>query len=349
MDSHPTLPLRSGEEGGPRLGPDPGVGWTQPASSPSDGRRVFITLGHAESQRPRYGLHIILFLLTVLTTLFAGAQYQISFMMHESVPLNPFDIMMRLLQHPSYLIYGLPFSFTLLGILFSHEMGHYIACRYYGINATLPFFIPMPIGPVGTFGAFIRIKSPITRKKALFDIGIAGPIAGFVMAVPALIIGVQASRVVDLTALSGQGYVVEVFGEPLLYKAVASLAHHGVMGDLYLHPIGFAAWFGLLATAFNLLPMGQLDGGHVLYAVTGRRFRLLSRFFWIATLAGGVLWFGWIVWAVLIRFVTGLDHPPTYDEDQPIGTARLLLFCIAIAIFVVCFIPVPISVQEISK
>ncbi|MBI2841206.1 MAG: site-2 protease family protein [Acidobacteria bacterium] len=318
------------------------MGWAQLSSSQSDGRRVFITLGHAESQRPRYGLHIVLFLLTVLTTLFAGAESQISFVTQQSGPLNPFDVTVKLLQHPSYLIYGLPFSFTLLGILFSHEMGHYIACRYYGINATLPFFIPMPFGPVGTFGAFIRIKSPITRKKALFDIGIAGPIAGFVMTVPALIIGVYAARAIDLSPLYGKGYEIYYYGEPLLYRAVAFLFQRGVEGELMLHPIGFAAWFGLLATAINLLPMGQLDGGHILYAVTGRHFRVLSRVFWILTLAGGVLSIGWIIWALLIRFVVGLDHPPTYDEDEPIGTARMVLFCVAIAIFILCFMPVPI-------
>ncbi|MEW6368128.1 MAG: site-2 protease family protein [Acidobacteriota bacterium] len=266
--------------------------------------------------------------------------------MNGPMGLGPFEFVQRLMMHPRYLLYGLPFSFTLLGILFSHEMGHYMACRYYGIRATLPYFIPVPFGPIGTFGAFIKIKSPIMSKKALFDVGIAGPIAGFVMAVPAMVVGIWASRVVDLSAMVG-GYA-EVYGEPLLYQMLARLILGDVKGDVFLHPIAFAAWFGCLATAFNLFPIGQLDGGHILYSVIGRRFRYLSRFFWWCTIAiGAWLWPGWLFWAFL-TLMLGLDHPRTWFENDSLGTGRMILFLLAVLMFILCFIPVPISIQQIG-
>src|SRR6202030_1767126 len=164
---------------------------------------------------------------------------------------------------------GLWYSATILAILGCHEMGHYLACRYYDVDASLPFFLPAPLLLTGTFGAFIRIREPIPTKRMLFDIGIAGPIAGFVVAVPALFIGLWMSRLVQLPPdFSGVS-----LGEPLLFKLASQLVW-GTTADtvsLNLHPIGFAAWFGLLATALNLFPIGQLDGGHISYAVLGRR------------------------------------------------------------------------------
>jgi len=298
----------------------------------------------AQPPRPTYRLNLLLFVLTVLTSLVSGAYYQISFSRSKPIPIGQGEFLLRLIDQPSYLLYGLPFCFTLLGILFAHEMGHYLACRYHGIVSTLPYFLPAPFGPVGTFGAFIKIKSPITNKKALFDVGIAGPIAGFVLAVPAMVIGLASSRVVDPSQMVPEGWAVEVIGEPLLYKIIALfVAPPG--GDIYLHPIAFAAWFGLLATALNLFPIGQLDGGHILYAVLGRWHRYISRGFWAVTLVlAATHWPGWFVWG-LLTFLLGLDHPRTWDEHESIGRGRFVLFLVALAIFVLCFVPAPISLQ----
>lgn len=302
------------------------------------------------ADRPKYWLHALLFFFTILTTLFTGMLQQVAFMSDRPMAMDLANLPMRLIQHPQYLLYGLPYSFTILMILLAHEMGHYVACKYYGISATLPFFLPAPIGFVGTFGALIRIKSSFPSKKALFDVGIAGPIAGFLLAVPALAIGISASKVADMSSLPNGDYEVYIFGEPLLYKALVHLLRPGLHGDLQLHPIGFAAWFGIFATAFNLLPISQLDGGHVVYALTGRRFRLYSRLCWACMMFVGVMYsFVWFLPGVLIFFILGLDHPPTTNEDQSVGRGRLLLFLVAILIFALSFMPVPFTREFVHQ
>jgi membrane-associated protease RseP (regulator of RpoE activity) len=238
-----------------------------------------------------------------------------------------------------YLSGGPRLAIGLVSILLAHEMGHYIACRIYRVDATLPFFIPAPfLSLVGTLGAFIRIRGRIPHRRALFDIGIAGPLAGFVVCLPVLLLGILESRVV-LTDLDSGIYL----GEPLLFQwAVRAL--RGPIPDAFtlsLGPLGLAAWFGLLVTALNLLPIGQLDGGHVTYALLRRRAALISRIgSWVCLL---LIYFGpnWLVWSILLR-ILGRRHPPTWDDVAPVGRGRIGLGIFGLLVFVMCFVPNPI-------
>ena len=249
------------------------------------------------------------------------------------------------------LVRGLWYSGTILAILGCHELGHYFACRYYDVDASLPFFIPVPPPFLtGTMGAFIRIREQIPSKRMLFDIGIAGPIAGFVVAVPALFIGLAMSHVVRLPANSSD--MLEL-GEPLLFK-FASWVIWGVQADGYslnMHPMAFAAWFGLLATALNLFPIGQLDGGHISYSVLGPRW---STYVTFAMVGGAIVLafftYSWIVWTgmmVVMLFVFGPRHPRVFDEEVPLDRTRLLLAAFAVVMFVLCFAPAPIRPMEL--
>lgn len=241
------------------------------------------------------------------------------------------------------LVGGWAYSATILAILGCHELGHYVACRYYDVDASLPFFLPVPITLTGTLGAFIRIREPIPYKRWLFDIGIAGPIAGFLVALPALVIGIAMSHVAPLRGESGL-----FLGEPLLLKAV-SWIFWGSMPDtqtLVLHPVAFAAWFGLLATALNLFPVGQLDGGHISYAVLGRR----STYVTVAMIGVAIVLSyrsaSWIVWTIVVTgmlFAFGVRHPPVLDEDVPLDASRKILAVVAAVIFALCFTPAPIQ------
>jgi membrane-associated protease RseP (regulator of RpoE activity) len=242
-----------------------------------------------------------------------------------------------LLFHPAVISAGLSFSLPLLGILLTHEMGHYVACRVHRLDATLPFFLPVPFG-IGTFGALIRIRSPIANKRELFDVGAAGPIAGFIATLPVLVVGLVLSHPV---AQMPPGRYIE-FGEPLAFHLLSKLFHPDIPngGDLWLHPVGFAAWFGLFVTALNLLPFGQLDGGHVTYAIFGKVQR---RFAWpllFVLVALGLRWIGWWLWAV-IALVMGVRHPWIADEEAPLDPRRRLLGWLCIVIFALCFTPQP--------
>jgi len=241
-------------------------------------------------------------------------------------------------SHPALLLPGLPFSLTLLAILLAHECGHFVACVYYGIDASLPYFLPAPTF-TGTLGAFIRIRSAIYSKRALFDVGIAGPIAGFIFLLPALSAGLALSKVVPNIALTGSLQ----FGTPPLLRFFEMLIFPGVpASDIYLHPIVRAGWVALFATALNLLPAGQLDGGHIIYALFGERHRLITRLFLLCLIPMGIFfWPGWLVWAVLLFFF-GRKHPSIYDA-QPLGRSRVQLAVLALAIFLVCFSLAPVS------
>jgi membrane-associated protease RseP (regulator of RpoE activity) len=245
---------------------------------------------------------------------------------------------------------GLWYSATVLFILGAHEMGHYLACRRYRIDASLPFFLPAPGTLIGTFGAFIRIRQPIWSKRVLFDIGIAGPIAGFVVAVPALIIGLGLSRVARVPP----NFVGLELGEPLLFRMVSWMLWGAVPEgySLNLHPMALAAWFGLLATLLNLFPIGQLDGGHISYAVFGRRSRVIT----LGTLAAAIVltfvsmsWFVWTILMAVMLFAFGPNHPPTLDEGVPLDPARRWLAVAALAIFVLCFTPAPIQPLDLIQ
>jgi membrane-associated protease RseP (regulator of RpoE activity) len=299
---------------------------------------------YAETRPERYWLHALLLLLTLLSTTVVGARYALDFSLNQPpFPGDYLDGLWEVLISPALLAAGLPFSLTLLTILSAHEMGHYIACVLYRVDASLPYYLPVPT-PIGTMGAFIRIRSPIYSKAALFDIGIAGPLAGFLFLLPALAIGLAWSKVIP--GISSQGFLI--FGTPLLQYGLSALIFPGVpAGDIYLHPVARAAWVGVLATALNLLPIGQLDGGHILYAFAGTRHRLLSRVFVGILLAMGlVLWWtadhvSWIVWSLLLLFF-GMRHPLIHDWRNP-GPWRAVLAVLALAIFIGSFCLIPLS------
>jgi membrane-associated protease RseP (regulator of RpoE activity) len=256
---------------------------------------------------------------------------------------RPFDFesdldgFVRIWHDPSFFMDGLPFSLTLLTILLAHEFGHYLTARYYQVDASLPYFLPAPT-LIGTFGAFIRIRSVILSKKILFDIGVAGPLAGFAMLLGPLATGMSLSRVVPGIATQGD----LVLGAPLLMRLFAMVQFHGVpFGDISLHPIARAAWVGLLATALNLLPIGQLDGGHIIYAFLGAKTKYLSRILVVLLVPLGIFFtYSWLVWAVLLFFF-GMKHPSIVDP-RPVGRARAWLAIAALMIFILSFTPVPI-------
>ena len=251
--------------------------------------------------------------------------------------------------HPSILLHGLPFSLTFLIILLAHELGHFFACRYYGIRCTPPYFIPVPISIAGTLGAFIRIKSHFQHKRALFDVGVAGPLAGFIFVVPALFIGIAHSRLIAKGAVPGG----ISFGEPLIFRWVGKLVlgYSPASQDMLAHPMAMAAWFGLLATCLNLLPIWQLDGGHIAYALLGKEAQRKVSIVTTAVLilASFIGWpipsylvFGLLLLGFGIRF--GFYHPPTLFEHEGVGRGRTVLGIIALIILLVSFTPVPITV-----
>jgi membrane-associated protease RseP (regulator of RpoE activity) len=244
-------------------------------------------------------------------------------------------------HNPSTLMLGIPFSFTLLSILLAHELGHYFTCRYYGIDASYPYFIPAPT-LIGTMGAFIRIKTPITTRRALFDVGISGPLAGFVVAIPALIVATLNCQAVVPLSLPD----TITLGNPLAITLLGKVLRPGLHpASISLQPVGCAAWVGLFATALNLLPIGQLDGGHILYAVFGERHKTVSRGLFLALVPLGVFcWAGWMVWAVVL-LVVGLRHPLVMASSEPLDKGRKILALVATLIFVLTFVPTPFAVR----
>ncbi|MDP8989180.1 MAG: site-2 protease family protein [Acidobacteriota bacterium] len=294
--------------------------------------------GLDERPRHRYWLHALLFLLTLLSTTVVGAGFAQSFAANRPSSFNG-DLYgyVRMWHQPSFLLQGLPFSLTLLTILMAHEMGHYLTARYYGVDVSLPYFLPAPT-LIGTMGAFIRIRSAIYSKRALFDIGIAGPIAGFVILLAPLAVGLSLSRVSPAAVRHSD----LIFGSPLLLQLFERMAFPGArMEDIYLHPMARAAWVGLLATALNLLPIGQLDGGHILYAFAGEKTRWLSRFFVALLIPMGIFFaYSWLLWAVLLFFF-GMRHPVIYDP-YPIGRARTWLGLAALIILILTFTLSPV-------
>jgi membrane-associated protease RseP (regulator of RpoE activity) len=287
----------------------------------------------------KHWLNGLLFGLTFTTVWFAGLLFGQSFLMAGAdAPPGFLD--------PRAVVLGGLYAVALMIILTGHELGHYLTCRRYGVLATLPYFIPGPPF-LGTFGAFIRIKSPVRFKHQIFDVGANGPLAGFALALPALVIGLAASRV---------GPFVETpdtitFGEPLLFRLLSGLFFGRVPDgwSLILHPVGFAGWVGLLVTSLNLIPLGQLDGGHIAYALLGRRARLLSRIMVGFLAVMGVLFhLTWLVLAAVILFFEfkskmRLRHPPVLDEDAPLGAKRTVLSLVVALVFVLSFIPDPIQ------
>lgn len=330
-----------------------------PKGQPEDGPPGQIPYQHAPREpwldprpysrqpRDRYWVHILLFSLAFLTTTIAGLNLARGF--ERNVTFADFDDWFGYTtawHHPALLIKGLPFSVALLAILMAHEMGHYVSAQYHRVDATLPFFLPVP-WLFGTMGAFIRIRSHIRTRRALFDIGVSGPVAGFVMLVVVLAIGVSLSKIVPGAA--GNGEIV--FGTPLLLQYMFRVKYPAVASaNILLHPVARAAWVGMLTTALNLLPIGQLDGGHILYAFLGERTRIISR-----VSVGAMILFGayqlysthlhaggnWLVWATALFFLA-LRHPTLYDS-QPLDGHRTWVGIGALGIFLLCFMANPVG------
>ncbi|MDL1971435.1 MAG: site-2 protease family protein [Candidatus Desulfofervidaceae bacterium] len=272
-------------------------------------------------------LHFLLFFVTFLTTTGAGA-LQAGF--------NPFSSLGAFLK-------GLPFSLTMMFILLSHELGHYFASRHHRVAVTLPYFIPAP-SLIGTFGAFIKIKASMPNRRVLFDIGIAGPLAGIIVSLPILAYGLIHSRII-ITSLPPKGLVL---GENLLLKFLTATIWGKLpeTAQIVLHPTAFAGWIGLFVTALNLIPVGQLDGGHIAYALLGEKYHgWLSRIMIISLVGLGFLgWQGWLIWAVLLLFL-GIGHPPPMDSFISLDRKRNILGVIALLIFILTFTPVPFSMH----
>ena len=294
--------------------------------------------------------HILFFLATVVTTTTSGWLPDVFFGALGGVFSNPvpsvvawvFTVGVVNLTSWAVIKQGLWYSIPALTILGAHEFGHYGYCRKYNVDATLPYFLPAPV-LTGTLGAVIRIKEPFPSKKALFDIGIAGPIAGFLMLLPFLYFGIAWSQLVPKATANGIP-----LGEPLLLKAM-SWWHFGKLGpetEVVLHPMAFAAWFGTIATALNLLPFGQLDGGHIAYAALGKRSAWASIGTLAVVIALAFVTPSWVLWAVVLTamaYLVGFSHPRIYDEHEPLDGKRIAVAVFALLMLIVCFTPFPIQ------
>jgi len=317
-----------------------------------------------------WAFHALLMLITLATATIAGVLFpfgRIDSLPHSdpgswlefiafvpTIPERYFALIATAIHHlatdTSYLIDGLSFSISLLFILIAHEMGHYVACRIYWVDATLPFFIPTPpmIGPAGTFGAFIRIKSPMPSRRAVFDIGVAGPIAGFIALIPVAIIGVLRLQEIPASRLEIPGDIS--FADPLFMRLLGAIFGHDPTVSVG-NPFFYAAWVGLLVTALNLIPSGQLDGGHAIYAVLGKKAHFFTgRIAFVIMSALSIIGFvfynspsGFLV-AVLLGVMLRVRHPDPYDQT-PLDTKRKLIALLTLVIFVLCFTPFPIRIN----
>ena len=266
-------------------------------------------------------LHIVLFFITLLSTLVAGTLQQ---------GINP-------IENPWLLWRGIPFSFTLLMILGAHEFGHYFVSRKHNIDVTLPYFIPAP-SFIGTFGAFIKMKSPIMDRRILLDVGAAGPLAGMCVTVPVLLTGLYLSEIRYEAVDSGFN-----LGSSLFFSFMNWIVHGSLPdnANVILHPIAFSGWIGLLVTCLNLLPVGQLDGGHVAYAVIGTKQRLVAKGVLVILVALGVTgWSGWLLWAGIL-IIMGTNHPPVIYDWIPLDKKRMIIGWVTLSIFVMTFTPAP--------
>jgi Zn-dependent protease len=300
---------------------------------------VHIKLNTRRRARPsRRWLYPLFALATLLTVLWAGG-------MHVGVDL---------LQEPARWYEGLPFALSLLGILVCHEMGHYLTARRYGVDVTPPLLLPVPNPLIGTFGAVIRMRSPVTDRKALFDIGLAGPLSGVVVSIVVIIIGLGSAEIInaaygELPLSYGPPAMIQILGMnvwlnlPPLFHLLRLLVV-GPLGSaeaLVLGPVGFAGWLGLFVTALNLIPVGQLDGGHIVYTSMRRAYKPLSTLALLAVLFFAFFWPGWLVWAAVLFFVSR-KRPAPLDDVTPLGRGRTLAGYGAMLLFLLCLTPVPV-------
>ena len=300
----------------------------------------------APTKPKRLGLAVLLFVVTFLTCLAAGRQFAISFANSQAASIDEFVVSLKLLyKDPTALAAGFPFAISLMAILLAHELGHYFACRHHGIRASYPYFIPAPT-LIGTLGAFILMRSPIRSRRALFDVGASGPLVGFVLAIPILIYGVVHSRIVP--GLNSPSANI-VFGVPLALRLLVQKIFPGADPlTVLLHPVGRAAWVGLFATALNLLPAGQLDGGHILRSLSPRLHRWLGWLVPAALAALGYFHAGvWLMWAGILLALRFLRIPAVYDQ-RPLDSTRTVLAIVTLLVMILCFMPVPLW-QSVSS
>jgi len=309
----------------------------------------------------RVWINYVMFVLTVLSVWFTGASYG------SSLPARVADWL-------PFLSSGLPFVVTMLGILLAHEFGHYLAARYHKVAVTLPYFIPFPLSPFGTMGAFIQLKAPPTNRRVLLDIGFAGPLAGFIVAVPVLIIGLLTSPVSPIPSVVPSGAAMSFEGNSILYvlakllvfgKLLPTPASYGglppliymlryyILGlpaplggtDVMLNSVAWAGWSGLLVTGLNLIPAGQLDGGHVLYVLVGRNARRLVPVIIVVLIALGFVWTGWFLWAAIIYFL-GRTFAEPLDQITELDPTRRIVAILALVMFVIVITPVPLAILQ---
>lgn len=306
------------------------LGYTLLLRHEGDSDIVVAQRGVLHAMRSNPLVNLVLLIATMLTTLFAGAAF---------ADVNALRVLRTAWNTGAWerlipvLIAGAPFALTLLFILGVHEMGHYVAARIHGTQVTLPYFIPVPFG-LGTFGAFIQLKSPVENRKALFDVGVAGPLAGFVVAVPLMVVGLLQSHVVPV----GDAHL----GSSILIRWLVQIfMPHAAHQAIDLSPMAIAAWFGLLVTGFNLLPLGQLDGGHITYAALGKAARPLALIVFAGLLVLGLtVWSGWYIWA-FFALLTGLGHPEPLNDITPLNGWRKLLALFTFVIFLLVITPKP--------
>jgi membrane-associated protease RseP (regulator of RpoE activity) len=308
----------------------------------NDSDVIYALPGVVRPTESKRWVNVVLFGLTVLSVLFTGAM---------TFSFDAETLLESILYGLTHLPLGLPAAVALLAPLLVHEFGHYVAARRLGLPATLPYFIPLPIlSPWGTMGAIIRMKGLMPNRRALLSVGVAGPLAGFVIAVPVLILGLALSPVVPFDPQTGVGILergAQLEGNSLLYGGIKVLLFGqwlpGGGKDVFLHPIASSGWAALLVTALNLIPAGQLDGGHIAYALLGEKARWLTRAMLALTFIMGFFWEGWWLWAVLIWFF-GRGHPAPLDDVTPLTNRQRVLAVIALILFVLTFIPIPMRI-----
>lgn len=319
----------------------------------NEGTEITLVRPIAERPRERWWLNLLLGLATFLTTTAAGAYFvgRLPFDM-SYLPVGPLTFMLPTAIRVTELVPGLVFSVPLLGILLGHELGHYLVGRRHGMNVSPPFFIPVPhwINVIGTFGAFIRLRSAVVNRLVLLDVGMAGPLVSFLLSIPVAAVGLALSRPMpELVADAPGRYAVLYGNQPiwlggsLLFDTLDTLFAGGG-GFLILHPLAFAGWLGLLVTAMNLFPLAQLDGGHILYALVGDRQRYFGIAFLGLLIALGFFWWGWWLWASLILVLGrgSIRHPSVFDPEMPVRGWRGAVGWSCVAIFVLTFVAFPI-------
>jgi membrane-associated protease RseP (regulator of RpoE activity) len=312
------------------------LGYTPSLRREGENQVVIAQQGVVVAQPSRIWINVVLFVATFLAVLFTGAVNEVGQLVPRGEMIIP-----ALMSQPLLWLKGMPFALTLMSILFAHEMGHYIVGRRYNAPVSLPYFIPMPLaGLFGTMGAVIVQRAPFEDRKSLFDIGVAGPLAGAIVALPLLVLGLATSTVGPIQSpaiLEGNSllyYTIKyiIFGRPL--------PSHGL--DVMLNPVAWAAWGGLLITSLNLLPVGQLDGGHILYALLGKRAWPVAMGVVALLVAMGFMWEGWFIWAVLV-LVFGVRHPAPLNDVTPMDVKRTLLGLAVLVLFVLTFTPIPFT------